>query len=155
MLNGLPCTELFNCFRTNNCSIGNETRTHNRLEVFFFFFFFFFFVFLGLPPWAYGGSHARGPVGAVATSLHHRQQCQIWAVSAAYTTDHGNTRSSTHWARPGIEPSSSWMLVRFVNCWATTGTPEWRYLNENVLLKLTPDFLVADRTPHCGIFVIG
>ena len=32
-------------------------------------------------------------------------------------------KSLTHWARPGIEPLSSWMLVRFVNCWATTGTP--------------------------------
>ena len=28
-----------------------------------------------------------------------------------YTTDHGNTRSLTQWARPGIEPASSWMLV--------------------------------------------
>ena len=25
--------------------------------------------------------------------------------------------------RPGIEPSSSWMLVGFINHWATTGTP--------------------------------
>ena len=31
----------------------------------------------------------------------------------AYTTAHGNTRSLTHWARPGIEPASSWILVRF------------------------------------------
>ena len=25
-----------------------------------------------------------------------------------------NSRSLTHWARPGIEPSSSWILVRFI-----------------------------------------
>ena len=31
-----------------------------------------------------------------------------------YTTAHGNTRSLTHWARPGIEPTTSWFLVGFV-----------------------------------------
>ena len=35
----------------------------------------------------------------------------------------GNAGSLTHWARPGIEPSSSWILVRFLTPWATTGTP--------------------------------
>ena len=28
-----------------------------------------------------------------------------------YTTAHGNTRCPTHWARPGIESASSWILV--------------------------------------------
>ena len=41
------------------------------------------------------------------------QQHWIQATSATYTTDHGNTRSLTHWARPGIEPKTSWFLVRF------------------------------------------
>ena len=41
-----------------------------------------------------------------------------------YTTAHSNTGSSTHWMRPGIELVSSWMLVRFANCWATIGTPK-------------------------------
>ena len=40
---------------------------------------------------------------------------QIWAMSVTYTTAHGNTRSLTHWVRLGIEPTSSWMLVRFVS----------------------------------------
>ena len=35
-------------------------------------------------------------------------------VSATYTTAHGNTRSLTHLARPGIEPVSSWILVRLI-----------------------------------------
>ena len=30
----------------------------------------------------------------------------------AYTTAHSNAGFLTHWARPGIEPTSSWMLVR-------------------------------------------
>ena len=51
------------------------------------------------------------------------QQCWIWATSATYTTTFGNTRSLTHWARPGIEPASSWILGRFWICWNMTGTP--------------------------------
>ena len=39
-----------------------------------------------------------------------------------YTT-HGNARSLTHRARPGIEPATSWFLVGLVNHCATTGTP--------------------------------
>ena len=35
------------------------------------------------------------------------RQHQIGATSSTYTTAHGNTRSLTHWARPGIEPTSS------------------------------------------------
>ena len=40
-----------------------------------------------------------------------------------YTIAQGNPRSTTHWARPGIEPKSSWILVRLVTHWATMGTP--------------------------------
>ena len=43
------------------------------------------------------------------------QQHGIRAMSVTHTTAHGNTRSLTHWARPGIEPATSWFLVRFVN----------------------------------------
>ena len=52
-----------------------------------------------------------------------------WATFLAYGGSQpipqliGNTGSLTQWARPGIEPSTSWFLVRFVNHWATTGTP--------------------------------
>ena len=41
-----------------------------------------------------------------------------------YTTAHGKGGSLTHWARPVIEPMSSWILVRLIFCWATTGTPD-------------------------------
>ena len=47
----------------------------------------------------------------------------------AYTTARDNTGSSTHQARPGMEPTSSWMVVRFFNCWAMTGTPLNRFLS--------------------------
>ena len=51
-------------------------------------------------PAAYGGSQARGLIGAVAAALHH---------------SHSNAGSLTQGARPGIEPTTSWLLVRFVN----------------------------------------
>ena len=38
----------------------------------------------------------------------------------AYATAHSNARSLTHWARPGIEPASSWILVGFI-----TTEPPW------------------------------
>ena len=43
------------------------------------------------------------------------QQCQVQAMSATYTTAHGNAGSPTHYARPEIEPATSWFLVRFVS----------------------------------------
>ena len=66
-----------------------------------------FFIMAALT--VYGNSHTRGQIGAVAATYN--------------TTAHGNAESLTHWARPGIKPQSSWILVRFFNCWATKGTP--------------------------------
>ena len=70
------------------------------LSFLFLFFFFFFLVFFRAVPAACGGSPARGPFGAAAAGLHH---------------SHSNTGSLIHWVRPGIEPASSWILVRFIN----------------------------------------
>ena len=58
----------------------------------------FFLSYLG--PHLYQGSQARSWIRAVAAGLHH---------------SHSNTESLTHWARPGIKPASSGMLVRFVS----------------------------------------
>ena len=57
------------------------------------------------------------------------QQCQIQASSSAYTTTHSNTRSLTHWVRPGVEPGTSWFLVGFVS-----DTPWWE-LHSTDLMK--------------------
>ena len=51
------------------------------------------------------------------------QQGQIWAISATYAAACDNTRSLTHWLRPGIEPASSWILVGFFTHWATMCSP--------------------------------
>ena len=59
------------------------------------------------------------------------QQSRIQAASVTYTTAPGNTKSLTHWVRPGIEPMSLWILVRFI----TTG-PQWElplFLLDSVL----------------------
>ena len=68
----------------------------------------FFVYFFRVTPLTYGTSQARGRIGAAVTGLHH---------------SHSNVGSLTHWARPGIEPTSSWILVRFLNHWAVKGTP--------------------------------
>ena len=64
-------------------------------------------------PVAYGGFQARGLKWSCSHQLTPQSQ-QIGAPSATYTAARGNTRSLTHWARPGIEPTSSWILVGFL-----------------------------------------
>ena len=82
----------------------------------FFFFFFFFWLFRAAP----ASNSQTSLIEAVATGLQHR----IWGlVCNLHTAAHGNTGSLTGWAGPGIEPPSSWILVRFLTCWATIGTP--------------------------------
>ena len=88
--------------------------------LFFCFFFGFCPFFLGLHP-----QHmeiSRLGVELELQPMLQLQQCGIWAVPATCTTAHGNTGSLIHWARAGIQPASSWILVRFINRWATTGT---------------------------------
>ena len=63
---------------------------------------------------AYGSSWARGWIRATAASLPQPQQRGIWAASTTYITVLDNARSLIHWARLGIEPVSSRMLVGFV-----------------------------------------
>ena len=46
-------------------------------------------------------------------------------MSVTYSTAHSNAGSLTHWARPGIEPVSSWILVRFL-----TTESQWKLLEK-------------------------
>ena len=60
-------------------------------------------------------------------------------MSTTFTTAHGNTGSLTHWARPRIEPETSWFLVGCVNHCATTGNPFFffcLYLSLSAILSL-------------------
>ena len=92
------------------------------------------FVFcLPTVPVACGASQARGQIGAVATGLHHSPgHSQIQAVSAIYTTARSNAESLTHRVRPGIEPASSKLLVRFISA------EPWREFLEQTLDIQTP-----------------
>ena len=69
--------------------------------------------FFRATPTAYGSSQARGKNRTAAASLNYSHSNQIWAMSATYTTAHGNVKSLTHWTGPGIEPASSWKLDLF------------------------------------------
>ena len=59
-----------------------------------------------------------------------------WAKSTTYTTAHGNPGSLIHWARPGIEPAPSWILVGFVDHWARKGTPQLNTFLCNLISSL-------------------
>ena len=85
----------------------------------YYCFFFLLRVTLG----ACGISQARDRISQPAPQP---QQCQIWATSVSYTTAHGNAGSSTHWRRPGIEPMSSWILVRLFSI-----APQWELPDTN------------------------
>ena len=86
-------------------------------------FFFFFFCFLG--PYL---QHMKVPSvwsnwSCPCLPIPRPKQLRIQATSMTYAASGGNARSLSHWVRPGMEPTSSGRLVRFVTCWATTGTP--------------------------------
>ena len=99
----------------------------------YFVFFCLFFSFFKATSIAYVDSQARGSNQSYSCQPQP-QQHGIWAISGTYITAHSNARSLTHWMRSGIEPSSSWILVRFINHWAMKElwTPifNWRYLTE-------------------------
>ena len=58
---------------------------------------FHFVLLFRATPAAYGSSWARGQIRAAAAGLCHH---------------HRNAKSLTHWARPGIKPASSRILLR-------------------------------------------
>ena len=66
------------------------------------------------------------------------QQCKIWALSATYTIAHSNTKYLTHWVRPRIKLSSSWILVGFI-----TSEPQWELLQMIILFPSNKDLEVG------------
>ena len=90
-------------------------------------FIFYFLLLFRTTGTAYGSSLAGGQSGPTAASLTPQPQQQyVWTESVTCTTAHVNARSSTHWARPGIEPETSWILVRLITSesqWHLPGQP--------------------------------
>ena len=86
------------------------------------------------------------PVSLFFFFLFRAAQYEIRAVSETSTTAQGNTGSLTHSARPGIKPTSLWILVRFV-----TAEPQWEL---QVSLFLSPQIspfleFLAPSSLHC------
>ena len=82
---------------------------HNVVLLFFLFWLF------RAAPFTHGGSQARGWIRATAASLHHsHSNAASKPCLRTTTTAHSNTGSLIHSERPGIEPASSQILVRFV-----------------------------------------
>ena len=96
------------------------------------YFLFLFILLFRAALKAYGNSRAGVKSELQPLAYTTAQQCRIWAVSETYTTAHGNGRSLTHWARPGIELQSSWILVGFVT------TEPQQELPTGVILILIP-----------------
>ena len=99
-------------------------------EVFFFCFFFFFCSLeshvqhtevprLGVK------SELRLPVYATAVAT----QDLSWVFDLLPQPTAINARSLTHWASPGIKPTTSWILVGFINRWSTKWTSVQSFLS--------------------------
>ena len=91
------------------------------LDMTLIFFFFFFFKQPHLRQMKFLGWGSNWSYSCCLTP--QPQPHQIQAASVTYTAAPWTTGSLTHWARPGTEPSSSWILVGFLTHWATKGSP--------------------------------
>ena len=94
------------------------------LKFFLCFFFFFFFFFLGLYLWHVEVPRLGGWIKAAAAGLHDshrnaRSEPCLWLTQPLQAT---KDPSPTEQGQ-GVEPTSSWILVRFLTCWTITGTP--------------------------------
>ena len=110
-----------------------------------------FFNLFRAAPAAYTSSQARGPIGAIDAGLHN---------------SHSNTRSEPpcdlyhssrqHWWRPGIEPTSLWMLVRFITTAPQQELP--KIISNGTILRRCP--FLKFYSPHlkgdpekCSLFI--
>ena len=110
------------------CSLflSPQTLEHTEVTPFLFFSFLFFFnwslIYLqGCVSFRYTAKWFRFVVfvvclfrGAPAAYRSSQARGRIGATSATYTKAQSNVGSLSHWARPGIEPMSSWILVEVV-----------------------------------------
>ena len=87
----------------------------------FSFFLSFFFYGHTCSIWKFLGQGLNGSCSCQPTP--QQQQRGIPATSVTYTTAHSDNGSLTHCERPGIEPTFSWIIVRFV-----TAKPRWELM---------------------------
>ena len=99
---------------------ANVVIKQNSFSAYFFFLFSFLGPHRGI--WKFPGQGSNQ--SCICWPTPQPQLCRIRATSATYTTAHGIARSLTHWVRPGIEPTTSQFLVRFISA-----VPQWELLN--------------------------
>ena len=90
---------------------------------------FLFVCFLGPHLWHYSCSRARGWIKAAAGA--YSTATAMLDPSHTCNLQHSSwqCRILNHWVRPGLEPTCSWILVRFWTRWTTRGTPIQSLLN--------------------------
>ena len=116
------------------------------LSVFFLFFIYFFF---RLAPAVDGSSQARDWIGAITASQHHSHsnagsKPHLWPWTENQKDNHPHvTATLTHWVGPGIEPVSSWILVRFI-----TAEPEGELLNCLLYYNCFSEYVVSAVAYH-------
>ena len=120
----------------------------------------YYFVFLGVHP-----HHMEVPRLGVESELHRpayttATATAMQAPSCVCDLNHSSWQQClTHWPRPGIKSTSSWILWGFgsVNCWARRGTPIqiiFKWCCVSVAIKIhsrkSPELLRMGRSSHCG-----
>ena len=80
--------------------------------------------FFRAPPATYGGSQARGPIGATAASLHHSHSNVRSELSVTYTIAHGNHAMILNPMSEARDRTSNLMVPSQICFYCTTtGTP--------------------------------
>ena len=106
---------LWHCRCSFNVIIIETVNDHYPKETCYWLISLFFNNFFRATHVAHGSSQARGQIGAAAASLlcsHSNTVSKPWLWPTPQFT--GNARSLTHWTRSGMEPTSLWILVRFL-----------------------------------------
>ena len=126
--------------------VGNGWSTCFLFSFLNFFFLFFpsfhppffpssflpFFLSVRARPTWYVSSQASCQIGAIAAVLHHSHSNTS---SETYTRVHGNNRCLNHWAMPGIEPASSWILVELISTAPQGKCPVFKIVVDKDLLS--------------------
>ena len=94
-----------------------------------FIYLFIYFVFLGPHLW-----HMEGPRLGIESELQLLTYTTATATATWESTPQltSNSKSLTHWARPGIEPMASWIPVRFITAklqWELNRFLNWKKTN--------------------------
>ena len=114
------------------------------VKVFFFFFFFFLQLHLWHVEVAGLGVQFELQMGPMPQPWQH----WIWATSMTYDAACGNTRSLTHWVRPGNKPAFFWALCHVLNPLSHNGnTPPFFFFSflSFVLLGPHPQHMEVSR----------